>query len=110
MEGGDGYNVVGPEVGGGQVESHYHTIMLPFHPHPHPCKIAITRYEIQNTKYKIQNIKWNHITIPSLPSSLNIRNSKITQVKITQESHHSTFPSSLNVLNFAIIFISQRLE
>ena len=40
--GGDGYNVVGPEVGGGQVESHYHTIMLPFHPHPHPFKIAIT--------------------------------------------------------------------
>lgn len=52
VEEGDGYNVVGPEVGGGQVESHYHTIMLPFRPHPHPCNkpnITNTAVQISNT-------------------------------------------------------------
>ena len=77
---------MGPEVGGGQVESHYHTIMLPFHRHPHPCKIATTRY-------KIQNIDWNHFTIPfhqisGTPNTwVKIPN---TPVKIPKESHHST--------------------
>ena len=60
VEEGDGYNVVGPEVVGGQVESHYHTIMLPFRPRLHPCNIP----NIRNTPVQIQNTPPSGITLP----------------------------------------------
>ena len=101
VEEGDGYNVVGPEVVGGQVESHYHTIMLPFRPRLHPCNIP----NIRNTPVQIQNTPPSGITLPYHNAKYLITKYQIKQSIIPEVPAKSHYQQSKNLIGIILGFL-----